>query len=485
MHKSGQLGLFWDKFYAVEVASATFHEPPSRRVTIDMADQAGTNNVAANQGNNAAANHANTANNNANDKAQHVANAMNNAPEHDIRLTAADTYAGHHAVDSAASHGGFDTAAIHAGYEPDEFMGSINVPIYASTTFAQNAPNDLRGGFEYGRVANPTVVSLADTIAALEGAKYGKVFGSGMAATDTLLRAILRPGDHLIMGHDAYGGTYRLIAAVFAEWGVEFTVVDTTKAEQVGAALKDNTKLVWIETPTNPLLAVTDIAAVASEIKGSNAKLIVDNTFASPYLQRPLELGADVVLHSTTKYIGGHSDVVGGAVVSNDAELDEQLEFLLGGAGPIASPFDAYLTARGVKTLGVRMDRHCSNAQTIAEYLDGRDEVVEVLYPGLPSHPGHEVAKKQSTGKGFGGMISIRLKDEAAALKFIQSTKLICLAESLGGVESLLEHPATMTHQSVAGSQLEVPRDLVRISIGIENVEDLLADLDAAFAALT
>lgn len=395
-----------------------------------------------------------------------------------------------HGDDIAKCGGGFDTAAIHAGYEPDECMGSINTPIYASTTFAQNAPNDLRGGFEYGRVANPTVVSLANTIAALEGAQYGKVFGSGMAATDLLFRALLRPGDHLIMGHDAYGGTYRLIASVFADWGVEFTVVDTTKPEQVGAAIQHNTKLVWIETPTNPLLAITDIAAVASEIKisnaikSANAKLIVDNTFASPYLQRPLELGADVVLHSTTKYIGGHSDVVGGAVVSNDSQLDEQLDFLLGGVGPIASPFDAYLTARGVKTLGVRMDRHCSNAQIIAEYLAAREEVVEVLYPGLPSHPGHEVAKKQSTGKGFGGMVSIRLRDEATALKFVQSTNLICLAESLGGVESLLEHPATMTHQSVAGSQLEVPRDLVRISVGIENVEDLLGDLDTAFESL-
>lgn len=384
-----------------------------------------------------------------------------------------------------------NTDAIHAGYEPDEFMGSINVPIYASTTFAQNAPNDLRGGYEYGRVANPTVDSLARTIAALEGGKHGRIYSSGMAATDHLLRVLLRPGDHLIMGHDAYGGTYRLIATAFKDWNVDFTVVDTTDAEAVRAALTPKTKLVWLETPTNPLLAVSDIAAIAEVLAdecGSDAptrpKLIVDNTFCSPYLQRPLDQGADVVLHSTTKYIGGHSDVVGGAIVSNDAQLDEDLDFLLGGAGPIASPFDAYLNARGLKTLGVRMDRHCSNAQAIAEYLDGRDEVATVLYPGLPQHPGHEVAKRQSTGKGFGGMISVRFHSEEAALKLCQSTKLICLAESLGGVESLLEHPATMTHQSVTGSQLEVPRDLVRISIGIEDLEDLLADVAQALEQL-
>ncbi|WP_408924958.1 cystathionine gamma-synthase [Corynebacterium sp. YSMAA1_1_F7] len=384
-----------------------------------------------------------------------------------------------------------NTDAIHAGYEPDEFMGSINIPIYASTTFAQNAPNDLRGGYEYGRVANPTVDSLARTIAALEGGEHGRVYSSGMAATDHLLRVLLRPGDHLIMGHDAYGGTYRLIATAFKDWNVDFTVVDTTDPEAVRAALTPQTKLVWLETPTNPLLAVSDIAAIAAVLAdefGSDAltrpKLVVDNTFCSPYLQRPLDQGADVVLHSTTKYIGGHSDVVGGAIVSNDAQLDEDLDFLLGGAGPIASPFDAYLNARGLKTLGVRMDRHCSNAQAIAEFFDSRDEVATVLYPGLPQHPGHEVAKRQSTGKGFGGMISVRFHSEEAALKFCQSTKLICLAESLGGVESLLEHPATMTHQSVAGSQLEVPRDLVRLSIGIEDLEDLLADVAHALEQL-
>lgn len=406
----------------------------------------------------------------------------------------------------------FNTAAIHAGWTPDQHMGAINVPIWASTTFAQNAPNDLRGGFEYARVANPTVASLAKTLATLEGGEYGRVFASGMAATDILLRAVLTPGDHAIIGHDAYGGTYRLLNTFFREWGVELTVVDTTDVDAVADALQENTKVVWLETPTNPLLAVTDIAAVAESVQEHNrahgvepvsaadvqqslvhvsnfdvtipgAQLIVDNTFASPYLQRPLEQGADVVLHSTTKYIGGHSDVVGGAVVCRNPLLDQKIDFLLGGVGPVASPFDAYLTARGLKSLGVRMDRHSSNALALAEFLQDRPEIHEVLYPGLPTHTGHEVAKKQSTGKGFGGMISLRFHSKDAALSFCQATKLICLAESLGGVESLLEHPATMTHQSVKGSQLEVPDDLVRISVGIEDIEDILDDVTQALSA--
>lgn len=378
---------------------------------------------------------------------------------------------------SPAPH--FATAAIHAGYHPDSHLGPINVPIYASTTFAQDGPNQLRGGFEYGRVANPTVASLAATIAALEGASYGRVFSSGMAATDLLLRAVLRPGDHLIFGHDAYGGTYRLVDTVFGPWGVDFTVVDTTDPAAVRAAIRPNTKLVWLETPSNPLLAITDIAAVAEALTGTGVRLITDNTFASPYLQRPLELGADVVVHSTTKYLGGHSDVVGGAVVTNDEELDAALDFLLGGVGPIASPFDAYLTARGIKTLGVRMDRHCTNAQAVAEFLQEHPAVAEVAYPGLDTHPGHDVAARQMSG--FGGMVSVRLRGgEAAARGLCTSTQLICLAESLGGVESLLEHPATMTHVSVEGSQIAVPRDLVRISVGIEDARDLLADLEQA-----
>ena len=378
---------------------------------------------------------------------------------------------------------GFSTASIHAGYEPDDYYGSINMPIYASTTFAQNAPNELRKGYEYTRVGNPTIVSLEQTVAALEGAEYGRAFSSGMAATDILFRVLLKPGDHIVLGNDAYGGTYRLIDTVFTAWGVEYTVVDTSVVAEVEAAIKDNTKLIWVETPTNPALGITDIEAVAKLTEGTEAKLVVDNTFASPYLQQPLKLGAHAVLHSTTKYIGGHSDVVGGLVVTNDQALDEELLFMQSGVGPIPSVFDAYLTARGLKTLSVRMDRHCDNAEKVAEFLDSRPEVATVLYPGLPNHPGHEVAAKQM--KRFGGMISVRFAGgEEAAKKFCTSTKLICLAESLGGVESLLEHPATMTHQSAAGSQLEVPRDLVRISIGIEDIEDLLADVEQALNQL-
>lgn len=380
------------------------------------------------------------------------------------------------------THGlnGFSSRSIHAGYEPDSLYGPINMPIYASTTFAQDGLNELRGGFEYTRCGNPTIDALEKTVANLEGAQYGRAFSSGMAATDVVLRILLRPGDHLVLGHDAYGGTWRLIDQAFGEWGVEYTVVDTTDVNAVKSALRDNTKLIWLETPTNPALSITDIAAIA-EIKGS-AALVVDNTFASPYLQQPLALGADHVLHSTTKYLGGHSDVVGGVVVTNDEAFDEKLLWFQGGVGPIPSPFDAYLTARGIKTLAVRMDRHCDNAEAIAEHLEASDLVSTVLYPGLKSHPGHEVAKRQM--KRFGGMISVRFHSEEAARVFCLNTRLICLAESLGGVESLVEHPATMTHQSAAGSQLEVPRDLVRISIGIEDIEDLLADIDVALEAV-
>lgn len=377
---------------------------------------------------------------------------------------------------------GFSTASIHAGYEPDSLYGAINPPIYASTTFAQNGLNKLRGGYEYTRCGNPTIAALEKTVAALEGATYGRAFSSGMAATDVLLRCLLKPGDHLIFGHDAYGGTYRLIDTVFRAWGVEFTVVDTTQPDQVQQALRPNTKLVWLETPSNPALAVTDIAAIAALVAGTQAQLVVDNTFASPYLQNPLALGADHVLHSTTKYLGGHSDVVGGVVVTNSAELDEALLFLQGGAGAIPSVFDAYLTVRGIKTLAVRMDRHCDNAEAIAKHLAASGKVAEVLYPGLPSHPGHDVATKQM--RRYGAMISVRFHSEAAARAFCLNTQLICLAESLGGVESLVEHPATMTHVSVEGSTLEVPRELVRISIGIEDLDDLLADINTALDAI-
>ncbi|GGG72284.1 cystathionine gamma-synthase [Corynebacterium pelargi] len=377
---------------------------------------------------------------------------------------------------------GFHTAAIHGGYHPDNLYGPVNTPIYASTTFAQNGINELRGGFEYSRVGNPTVAALERTIAALEQAKYCRVFASGMAATDVALRTLLRPGKHMILGHDAYGGTFRLIDKVFGDWGVEFTVVDTTQPNAVHDALKDNTAVVWLETPTNPALSITDIADVAKQIEQHDAKLVVDNTFATPYLQRPLELGADVVLHSATKYLGGHSDVVGGALVSNDAEFDELVYGFQGDAGAISSPFDAYLTARGIKTLAVRMDRHCENAQTIAEYLEADPRVAKVYYPGLASNPGHEIAKKQMRRPG--AMISVLFHTEADARNFCLNTKLILLAESLGGVESLIEHPASMTHQSVNGSTLEVPKELVRISVGIEDIEDLLDDISSSLQTL-
>lgn len=375
---------------------------------------------------------------------------------------------------------GFNSRAIHAGYEPDSHMGSINVPVYASTTFAQDGLAQLRGGFEYGRVANPTVRSLELTLAALENAKHARVFASGMAAIDTLIRILCRPGDHVILGNDAYGGTYRLLHHDFGAWGIELSIVDTSDAAAVEAAVRPNTKIIWLETPTNPALTVTDIGAVAS-VKG-NAAVVVDNTFATPYLQNPLELGADHVVHSTTKYLGGHSDVLGGAVVTNDAEVDERLLYFQGCVGAVSSPFDAYLTARGIKTLAVRMERHCSNAQAVAEYLDSRPEVKAVLYPGLESHPGHLVADKQM--RGFGGMMSVRFHSEEHARQICLNTRLICLAESLGGVESLIEHPQNMTHISAEGSELVPPADLVRISIGIEDIEDLLADLAQALDAL-
>lgn len=377
---------------------------------------------------------------------------------------------------------GFHTRSIHAGYRPDSLTGAINVPIYASTTFQQDGLAQLRGGFEYSRCGNPTVAALEEVVASLEGGSCARAFSSGMAATDTVLRAVLSPGDHLVMGSDAYGGTFRLIDTAFREWGVEYTIVDTSDVAAVRGALRENTAVVWVESPTNPLLGVSDISAIAEVTRSHGAKLVVDNTFASPYLQRPLELGADVVVHSSTKYLGGHSDVVGGLVVTNDEEIDNEVLFLQGGVGAVPGSFDAYLTYRGIKTLGIRMERHCSNAQAVAEFLDGRPETAEVLYPGLPQHPGHEVAARQM--RLFGGVVSVRFHSEEAARQFCVRTRLVSLAESLGGVESLVEHPASMTHQSAAGSQLEIPGDLVRISIGIEDVEDLVADFAEAVEGL-
>ena len=378
---------------------------------------------------------------------------------------------------------GFATDAIHAGYEPDSLYGPINTPIYASTTFAQDGLAELRGGYEYTRVGNPTVTALEKAVAALEGAEYAVAYSSGMAAIDVILRILLKPGDHIVVSNDAYGGTYRLIQQVFTQWGVENTVVDMANPAEVAAAVKDNTKAIWVETPTNPMLDIVDIEAIAAVKK--QATLVVDNTFASPYLQKPFELGADVVVHSTTKYIGGHSDVVGGIVCGDDARVPgfhEQLRFFFGWVGANPSPFDTYLTGRGLKTLSVRMDKHCDNAEAVAKFLDAQPQVARVCYPGLETHPGHETAKKQMSR--FGGMVSVLFQTTEQAKTFCKSTKLFCLAESLGGVESLLEHPATMTHVSVAGSALEVPGELVRISVGIEEEADLIADLEQGLTRL-
>ena len=376
---------------------------------------------------------------------------------------------------------GFATKAIHAGYRPDPATGAVNAPIYASSTFAQDGVGGLRGGFEYARTGNPTRAALEAVLAAVEDGTFGRAFSSGMAATDCALRAVLRPGDHLVIPDDAYGGTFRLIDKVFSQWGVEHTPVPLSDLDAVRAAITSRTRLIWVETPTNPLLSIADIAAIVEIASATGAKVLVDNTFASPALQQPLTLGADIVLHSTTKYIGGHSDVVGGALVANDEELDAKFAFLQNGAGAVPGPFDAYLTMRGLKTLELRMQRHSSNAATIAEFLSGHPAVDRVLYPGLPEHPGHDVAARQM--RGFGGMVSVRMRGGAAAAhRLCSRTEVFILAESLGGVESLIEHPGAMTHASTAGSQLEVPDDLVRLSVGIEDPADLLGDLEHALA---
>ncbi|MCV7443626.1 cystathionine gamma-synthase [Mycobacterium paraense] len=376
---------------------------------------------------------------------------------------------------------GLATKAIHAGYRPDPATGAVNAPIYASSTFAQDGVGGLRGGFEYARTGNPTRAALEASLAAVEEGAFGRAFGSGMAATDCALRAMLRPGDHVVIPNDAYGGTFRLIDKVFTGWNVTYTPVALSDLDAVRAAITPQTRLVWVETPTNPLLTIVDIAAISEIGRQSSAKLLVDNTFASPALQQPLTLGADVVLHSTTKYIGGHSDVVGGALITNDRDLDEAFAFLQNGAGAVPGPFDAYLTMRGLKTLVLRMQRHSENASAVAEFLAGHPSVSAVLYPGLPGHPGHEIAAKQM--RGFGGMVSVRMRGgRRAAEQLCARTEVFILAESLGGVESLIELPSAMTHASTAGSQLEVPDDLVRLSVGIEDVADLLADLEQALS---
>jgi cystathionine gamma-synthase len=376
---------------------------------------------------------------------------------------------------------GFNTRAIHAGQDPDPATGAVVPPLHLSSTFKQDGVGGLRGGYEYSRSANPTRTNLQDCLAALEQGATGLAFASGLAAEDTLLRTVCRPGDHVVLPGDAYGGTFRLVSRVAANWGLEHTPVDLGDLDAVRAALRPTTRVIWCETPTNPLLNVADIAALAEVAHEAGALLVVDNTFASPYLQRPLTLGADVVVHSTTKYLGGHSDVVGGGLVAADAALGAELAYHQNAMGAVASPFDSWLVLRGIKTLGVRMDRHCANAAEVVGFLIGHPAVSAVLYPGLPDHPHHEVAARQMSG--FGGMVSFRLHDgEAAALDVCKKTEVFTLAESLGGVESLVEHPARMTHASAAGSPLEVPADLVRLSVGIEDADDLLADLERALA---
>jgi len=373
---------------------------------------------------------------------------------------------------------GFETRAIHVGQEPDPVTGAVVTPISLATTFRQDEVGK-HGGYEYARTGNPTRRALEECVASLEGASRGLAFASGMAAEDTVLRGLLVPGDHVVIPDDAYGGTFRLVARVLAATGVEWSAVDLTDPAALRAALRPTTKLVWVETPTNPMLTVVDIVAIAATAHGHGAHLVVDNTFATPYLQTPLALGADVVVHSSTKYLGGHSDVVGGFVATNDDELADSFAFLQNAVGAVPSPFDCYLVLRGVKTLGVRMDRHCSNAAAIAEMLDGHPAVERVLWPGLPGHPGHDVAARQM--RGFGGMVSFLVAGgEEVALGLVARTTVFTLAESLGAVESLIEHPARMTHASAADSPLAVDPALVRLSVGLESVGDLVSDLRGA-----
>jgi cystathionine gamma-synthase len=372
---------------------------------------------------------------------------------------------------------GFETRAIHAGQPPEPVTGAVVVPIFQTSTFAQAAVGQ-HSGYEYSRSGNPTRAALEECLAALENGARGLAFASGLAAEDCVIRTVCKPGDHVLIPNDAYGGTYRLFAAVAERWGVAYTPVDQTDLDAVRAAVRPETRIVWCETPTNPLLNISDIAALAGIAHDAQALLVVDNTFASSYLQQPLTLGADVVVHSTTKYMGGHSDVVGGALIVADPELGDRLAYHQNALGGVAGPFDAWLVLRGIKTLGVRMDRHCSNAQGIVEFLDAHAHVRRVLYPGLPDHPGHAIAARQM--KDFGGMVSVLMEDEDAAVGLCNRAALFTLGESLGGVESLIEHPARMTHASAAGSPLAVDPRLVRLSVGIETIEDLIADLEQA-----
>lgn len=373
----------------------------------------------------------------------------------------------------------FETLAIHAGQQPDPSTGAVMTPIYQTSTYVQNGVGDHKG-YEYARTGNPTRTALEACLAALEDAPHGLCFSSGMAAIDTLLR-LVKSGQHVLAGNDVYGGTYRLFVRVLSEYGLQFDFVDMSDLDQVRSSIRHNTRLVWVETPTNPLLKIADLAALADIAHIANAQLAVDNTFASPYLQQPIKLGADFVIHSTTKYIGGHSDVVGGAILTNDTAAYEELKFLQNAIGAVPGPMDCFLTLRGLKTLPLRMERHSANAMKIAEFLADHPAVKQVMYPGLSDHPNHDVAKKQM--RLYGGMISfLPIGDGATAKRIVEKTRIFALAESLGGVESLIELPAPMTHASVAGSPLQVDPALIRLSVGIENVDDLIADLQQALS---
>lgn len=373
-----------------------------------------------------------------------------------------------------------ETLAVHAGVEPDPSTGAVMTPIYQTSTYAQTDVG-IHRGYDYARTDNPTRTALQQALAALEGGKHALAYSSGMAAIDNLMR-LFRPGDHVLCGNDVYGGTFRLFDKILSNYGLEFSFADTTNPESVRAGLRPNTRLVWLESPTNPMLRLTDIAAVAALVHPAGAWLGVDNTFASPVLQNPLKLGADFVIHSTTKYINGHSDVVGGVIVLNDTPVYEQLKFLQNALGAIPGPMDCFLTLRGIKTLPLRMAQHCHNALKVAQFLADHPAVSEVIYPGLDSHPQHKLARQQMAGPG--GMISFLLYGgEASGRSIARHTKLFTLAESLGGVESLIELPAPMTHASVANSPLAVDPGLVRLSVGIENADDLIADLAQAIKA--
>lgn len=371
----------------------------------------------------------------------------------------------------------FSTRAIHAGQDPDPTTGAIIPPIYQASTHVQDGIGGFREGYEYNRAGNPTRTSLETQLAALEGGASALSFASGLAAEDALLRGILKPGDHVLLGNDAYGGTYRLLAKVFTKWGVETTTVELSDHDAVRAAIRPETKIVWVETPSNPLLKVVDIAVISEIAHEGGAIAVVDNTFASPALQQPLSLGADLVVHSTTKYLGGHSDVLGGAVIFRDERFFDDVKFQQFAVGAVSAPLDAWLTTRGIKTLAVRVRQHSENAQAIAEWATARPEFERVYYPGLESHPGHEIAARQMSG--FGGMLSFGLAAGASAARaFVESTELFQLAESLGGVESLIGYPPDMTHASVRGTELAVPENVVRLSVGIEDLSDLIADLE-------